>query len=77
MQKGCGKIEWRLWRLLFGSAEGSIVGEVERSVKSGGCLLAGGWIRHDRRLPIPVFGNYKPDNEAGSAQRRDGSDARR
>lgn len=77
VQQCRGKVERRFWGLLFGTAKGPIVREIERSIKNGGCLLASGWIRHDRRLPIPVFGNYKPDNEASSAQRRDGSDARR
>src|SRR5579875_1975692 len=33
-------IQWRFGRLLFGSAKGSVVGEIEGSIDSGGCLLA-------------------------------------
>ena len=41
MEQGRGKIEWRFGRLLFCSAKGSVVGEIEGSIDSGGCLLAG------------------------------------
>ena len=77
MEQGRRKIEWRFWRLLFGSSKGSIVGEIERTIDSGGCLLAGRWIRGDGILVVPVFRNDKPDNETRSAQNYDGSDARR
>jgi len=75
MQQGRGKIEWRSGLLLFGSAKGSVVGEIEGSIKNGGCLLSGRWIRSDGYLTIPVFGNDKPDNQACSAQGSDSGPA--
>ena len=77
MQQGRGKIERRFGRLLFGSAIGSIVSEIERSIDNGGCLLAGRWIRGGGILAIPVFRNDKPNDEACSAQNCDGSQTRR
>ena len=57
MQQSRGKGERRLWRLLFGSAKGSIVREIECPIDYRGCLLAGRWIRAEGTLPIPVFRN--------------------
>lgn len=77
VQQGCGKIERRFGRLLFGTAKGSIVGEVESSIDSGGCLLTGRWVRCDGSLAIPVFCNEKPGKEAHSAEGSDGGQTRR
>ncbi len=77
VQQGRGKIERWFWRLLFGTSKGSIVGEVERSIKNGGCLLTGRWIRSEGTLAIPVFGNNKPHNKACSAEACDGGQTRR
>jgi len=71
VQQGRGEIEWRFGWLLLGSAEGSVIGEIEGSIDSGGRLLAGRWIRNEETLAIPVFGNDKPDNKACSAQASD------
>ena len=62
VQQGRWKVKWRFWRLLFGSAKSSIVGEIECPIDNGRCLLTGRWIRGERTLAIPVFRNDKPNN---------------
>ena len=77
MQQGRGKIEWRLWRLFFGSAKSSIVGEIERSIDSGRRLLSGRRIRGEGLRATPVFRNDKPGDKARGAQGRNGGGTRR